>query len=77
MHIARAYTAAGQPPPAAAPATPAAKSPLVSGTVARAVEFDSTTGPTAAGAIGLYTRAADRVEAAVAVQVGRTIDVSG
>ena len=72
LHIARAYGAAVPPRPAPPPS-----SPLVSGTVSRPVEFDTTTGPTAQDAIGLYARAADRVEVAVAVQVGRTIDVRG
>jgi len=50
---------------------------LVAGKVPGAVDFASASTPTSpAGAYQLYTRAADKIEAAVAVQLGRNIDVT-
>jgi hypothetical protein len=55
---------------------------LIAGRVPGGVEFNTprTAGPTSlvpATVLPLYTRAADRVEAAIGVHVGRTIDVRG
>lgn len=52
---------------------------LVAGTVHRPITFDgaATPTPSAAGSLQLYTRAADKVEAAVAVNLGRSLDVTG
>jgi hypothetical protein len=53
---------------------------LVAGTVAGSVNFDGSpraATPSNAYAFQMYTRAADKVEAAVGVQVGRALDVSG
>ena len=73
QHIARAYSvAAPVRPPAAPPATG-----LVGGRVDTPVEFDQTAAPSVPGALPLYVRAADRIEAAVSVQVGRSVDVKG
>lgn len=88
MHIARAYgvrAAAPVAPPAAAAAATARPAGLVAGTVAVRPDFvtgDPGTAPPAAtvarsaGSYAMYTRAADLVEAAVSVQVGRTIDLT-
>lgn len=37
----------------------------------------ASTTPTSNGTFQLYTRAADKIEAAVAVQIGRSIDIKG
>ena len=51
---------------------------LVSGKVSGPVDFASASTPTSpAGPYQLYTRAADKIEAAVAVRIGRAIDVKG
>ena len=52
---------------------------LLAGRVSGPVDFDATTGPAKASSevLPLYTRAADKVEAAVAVQIGRSLDVKG
>ncbi len=52
---------------------------LVSGSVVRAVNFDHhAPAPTQRpDTLALYTRAADKVEAATAVHVGRMIDLNG
>lgn len=51
---------------------------LVGGTVNRPIAFDgaATTQP-GAGSLPMYTRAADKIEAAVAVNLGRMLDVQG
>ncbi|MCL4211344.1 MAG: hypothetical protein HRU76_08110 [Phycisphaeraceae bacterium] len=51
---------------------------LVGGTVNRPIAFDgaATTQPSA-GSLPMYTRAADKIEAAVAVNLGRMLDVQG
>ena len=83
-HVARAY---GAPPPvkSAQPAS-ATKSAaetrkpesLVAATVPGKVNFQGTIAPTTSpDAFAMYTRSADRVEAAVGVALGRTIDVRG
>jgi hypothetical protein len=51
---------------------------LVAGNVRGPVDFASASTPTSpAGPYQLYTRAADRIEAAVAVRIGSEIDVKG
>jgi hypothetical protein len=55
---------------------------LVAGKVSQQPAFDSVslTQPPSlspSGAFQMYTRAADKIEAAVAVQIGRTIDTRG
>lgn len=57
---------------------------LVAGTVKQGVHFDPASGASAASAaavpgrvLQMYARAADRVEAAVGVQLGRALDVRG
>lgn len=52
---------------------------LVGGTVDAPIRFDgaATAVPEAGGALPLYTRAADKIEATVAVNVGRAIDITG
>lgn len=52
---------------------------LIAGNVSQAVDFDTSTlpRPNAAEPFQLYTRAADKIEAAVAVQIGRALDVTG
>jgi len=51
---------------------------LIAGTVKGPVDFSAASTPTSpAGAYQLYTRAADKVEASMAVQVGRAIDIKG
>jgi hypothetical protein len=89
MHAARAY---GFKPPASAVdalkfAEPGAPSQtvgrLIAGQVVHPVQFDgartaATVGATSpAHVLQMYNRAADRVEAAVRVELGRTIDVRG
>ena len=81
IHVARAYGV--KPPAAPIPAVPAAAarpaegvSSLVAGRVARPVDFAAEPAPPG-HAYQLYTRAADKIEAAVAVTIGRAIDVTG
>jgi len=51
---------------------------LLAGNVSGPVDFASASTPTSpAGPYQLYTRAADKIEAAVAVRIGRAIDVKG
>lgn len=51
---------------------------LVAGHVRGPIEFDGVSVPRSnAAALNLYTRAADRIEAATAVRIGRSIDVKG
>jgi hypothetical protein len=51
---------------------------LVGGTVNTPLSFDgAATRTPGTGSLQLYTRAADKIEAAVAVNVGRAIDVTG
>ncbi len=64
----------------AAPASGIRRSPLldriVAATVHRPIEFDGAATVSPSASLQLYTRAADKVEAAVAVNVGRAIDLS-
>lgn len=89
-HIARAYgvqplrpigpttATSGEMSIAPARAHSPASHPLVAGRVRGAIEFDGVSVPrTHAATLNLYTRAADKIEAATAVQIGRTIDVKG
>jgi hypothetical protein len=67
----------------------AAPSPAISAGVARRVEglvaaqvnhpadWSAPEPPRAGGGFAMYTRSADLAEAAVAIQVGRTLDVTG
>ena len=51
---------------------------LIAGNVSGPVDFISASTPTSqAGAYQLYTRAADKIEAATAVQIGQSIDITG
>lgn len=52
---------------------------LVAAVVPQSIAFDgaSATMPRPAGTLQLYTRAADKVEVSVAVQLGRSLDVKG
>jgi hypothetical protein len=77
MHIARAY-AIKPSAPAAAAAKPQAVNDLVAGRVAKGVDFNAPAAPMAGGnVLQLYNRAADRVEAAVSIQIGKQLDVKG
>lgn len=58
-------------------ARPRAIDRLVGGTVHVPISFDGAATPTESGAFPLYTRAADKIDAAIAVSVGRAIDVRG
>ncbi len=93
MHIARAYgvPAKSRPQPpvstgvigtiAPKPAAHVSKaSQLVAAKVNQPIDFERTalpSTPNPAGAYQLYTRAADRIEAAVGIETGRQIDVRG
>ena len=52
---------------------------LVAGRVAGQIEFNgsSTRDPNNTGSLQLYTRAADKLEAAIGVHLGRAIDLRG
>lgn len=54
-------------------------SQLVGGSVRESVDFDSASTPArpAGPTLQLYSRAADRVEAATGVQIGRGLDIKG
>ena len=58
-------------------ARPRSLSNLVAATVNQPMTFDGAATPTTEGTLQLYTRAADKIEAAIAVNVGRAIDVTG
>jgi hypothetical protein len=63
-----------------APQTPQGErvAKLVAGHVAGRVDFDSATRTQGqVGALQLYTRAADRVEAATGISLGRRVDLEG
>lgn len=74
--------APGSTPEVAAP-TPAAigsgLQQLIGGSVREGVEFDSASTPArpAGPTLQLYTRAADRIEAATGVHLGRGLDIKG
>ena len=71
VHVARAY---GVQPPQA----PAAAERLVAARVEKPVQVDlESPPPIEAGTLPLYTRTADKVEASVAVQLGRSVDLRG
>jgi hypothetical protein len=53
-----------------------ALSRIVAATVNRPMEFDGATTVSPHATLQLYTRAADKVEAAVSVNLGRAIDLS-
>jgi len=55
----------------------AAAQKLVAGSVQQPVNFESGTKPNAAQTFQMYTRAADRVEAAVRIELGRAVDLRG
>src|SRR5688572_17434052 len=80
-HIARAYGLAplarpAESMPAAVNKLPANAQTLVAGRVSGPVEFDGVSVPRSnPAALSLYSRAADRIEAATALQIGRTIDI--
>ncbi len=65
----------------ASPASPAARAPdqLIAASVNRPVSFEAHTPASSRpeAALQLYTRAADKFEAAIAIQVGRSIDLTG
>ena len=72
MHITRAY-GVGPTAPAAKPRA----SSLVAARVDKPVDFKAAPVQSPSNVLQLYNRAADRVEAAVAIQVGRELDVTG
>ena len=83
-YVARAYGLPQARPAVAVepmPAATATKLPdnaqmLVAGRVSGPVEFDGVSVPRShPAALSLYSRAADRIEAATAVHIGRTIDI--
>lgn len=76
MHIARAYSLKPAAAPVVKPQVPTMQ--LVAGRVDKPVDFIASP-PTrgATDAFQLYNRAADRVEAAVGIQVGKQLDVKG
>jgi hypothetical protein len=74
QHVARAYGLTPPTPPIVAPAM----RELVAARTTAPIAFDGSSAPvSAATAFPLYSRAADRIEAAVAVQFGRAIDMTG
>ena len=80
IHVARAYGLEAAQRAATANATrPSDPGSIVAGRVPGTVDFSPETAPSAqsSGAYRLYNRAADSIEVAVAVQVGRTLDVTG
>jgi len=62
-----------RPPVALRP--PATMGTPVAARVQAVPEFDSSSVPTPPGQFSMYTRAADRVEAAIQSQLGRTVDI--
>lgn len=75
FHIARAY---GNPVAAVRPPVPVAapSQGLVAGRVGGGLDLEQSSMPlTVSGAFSMYTRAADKIEAATAVAAGRIIDV--
>ena len=81
MHIARAYAMPSMAKPA--PVTHSAAqvnhtSKLVAAQISQRIDFARDTMPSAPaqpGVLQMYTRAADRIEAAINVELGRQIDV--
>lgn len=84
-HIANAYGVRPAQPPARPEVTKAAEQPqrvagandLVAGRAGQPIDFGGRLATPNADVLPLYTRAADKVEAAVSIQVGRQIDVTG
>ena len=77
FHVAKAYGVKPLAPVAAVKNAPVASS-LVGGRVDKPVDFTgSSPASTTPGVLQLYNRAADKVEAAIAVQIGRQLDVRG
>jgi hypothetical protein len=85
-----ARPASTQPIAACAPAQGASATPssaiggsraaesLIAGRAPGPITFDGVSIPrTNPGVLQLYTRAADKIEAATAVQIGRTLDITG
>lgn len=68
---------AASPETATSPAAPKAVNGLVAGAVRVPADPANAPATTPQAAFAMYTRAADRIEAAVQVAVGRTIDVRG
>ncbi len=89
INIAKAYNFGAAKPavvgPAAPPSAMKAIDKLVAGKTNQPVDFDAPAAPFASGAtnplrgpsLQLYTRAADRIEAAVGVALGKSLDVRG
>ncbi len=80
LHVARAYGLEVAQRAAAVKAVRTADhESLVAGRVPGQVSFlpDAASTDRSAGPYSLYNRAADKVEVAVAVQIGRTIDLTG
>jgi hypothetical protein len=83
LHVRRAYGMPSPPTPAQSvrPASATPTHPLAAAKVAGPVDFDAPADRPAAaadtGALQLYRRVADRIEAAVGVELGRRLDVSG
>ena len=88
IEVARASQAYGLPLTHRAPSAKSASSAssttrapdqLIAASVNRAVSFEAHTpaSSTPKAALQLYTRAADKLEAAIAIQVGRGIDLTG
>lgn len=67
-----------QPAPASSTVASAAADRLIAGAVSGKVDFNQATPiQPAAPALQLYTRAADKVEAATAIRIGQSIDIRG
>ena len=66
-------SAGSRPPVALRP--PTAMGTPVAARVQATPEFDSNSVPTPAGQLSMYTRAADRVEAAIQSRIGQSVDV--
>ena len=84
LNVANAYGIAPRPPVAVAPIAPPQASraiDLVAGQVSGpgglGSLLDATLSPPASAMLQLYTRAADKVEAATSVNVGRLVDLEG
>jgi hypothetical protein len=72
FHVARAYAPAIG---GAKPGVAQNSNPLVANRVSAPLDLDRPSVPAPAGSLSLYTRAADRIEAATALFAGRQIDV--
>jgi hypothetical protein len=82
INIARAYNLprnAGQVGPVAQPAPAKGIDTLVAGKTNQPMSFDASPAkPISGGAtLQLYTRAADRIEAATGIAIGKSLDVTG